>query len=197
MSKKDKPLPKPASTPFGKKRSFEQGNNKEPLMADQMAMAMSKGKLDEFIKKELPDNEHARKLAEMMMGMTGIMPQGMPAKPAQKKEGPSKKAEPPRSEGKPSAVKPPDDVVNAVKDADVGSLMQLLKREHRKQQGIKDEPVDDKKRKAASAKTKTAIEKEILEQMLKIALENDLSPDWIFFRALKCYVQEYKKTGNL
>ena len=40
-------------------------------------------------------------------------------------------------------------------------------------------------------------EKEILDELLKIAYSNNLSLDWVFFRALKRFVDEYKETGNL
>lgn len=196
MPKKEKPLPKPPSTPFKRKRPFEQGDKRETLVADQMAMAMSEGKLEEFIKKELPDNEHARKLAEMMMGMTGMMPAGFSGKPEPKK-GPSKKAEQPLPAEKPSHAAPPDDVADAVKSGDVSGLMDILKREHNKRQGGETESVKETKKKAAPSKPQPAIEKEIIEQMLKIAHDNNLSLDWIFFRALKKYVQEYQNTGNL
>ena len=127
MSKKDKPLPKPQSTPFRKKRAFEEDGN-EPLMADQMAMAMSAGKLDEFMQKELPDNEHARKLAEMMMGMTGMsgmMPEGFSGAAAPKKAESAPETATAGTEEDGPAVTPPDDVVNAIKGADVNGLMHL------------------------------------------------------------------------
>ena len=73
MSKQEKLLPKPPNTPFGRKRHFEEDESKDPLIADEMVQAMAEGKLEEFLKKELPDNEYARKLAEMMMGMTGML----------------------------------------------------------------------------------------------------------------------------
>ena len=76
MSPNEKPLPKPPSTPFGRKRAGEQREEQEPLTADRMAAAMAEGKIEEFLKKEMPDNEHARKLANMMMGMSGMMPAG-------------------------------------------------------------------------------------------------------------------------
>ena len=199
MSKKDKPLPKSPSTPFRKKRTFEEDGN-GPRMADQMAMAMSEGKLDEFMQKELPDNEHAKKLAEMMMGMTGMtgmMPSGFSGTPSPKKAAHAPDTETAGTEEDEPAVTPPDDVVNAVKGADVNGLMQLLKREHRKRHGDEGEPVEENIKEAGTSQPQAAIEKEILEQMFNIAADNNLSLDWIFFRALKRYVQEYKKTGTL
>ena len=191
MSKKDKPLPKPQSTPFRKKRAFEEDGN-EPLMADQMAMAMSAGKLDEFMQKELPDNEHARKLAEMMMGMTGMsgmMPEGFSGATAPKKAESAPETATAGTEEDGPAVTPPDDVVNAIKGADVNGLMHLLKREHKKRHGGEDDPVEEAKKETGPTQPQAAIEKEILEQMFNIASDNNLSLDWIFFRALKRYVQ--------
>jgi len=80
LSKKNKPLPRPPKTPFGRRRAEPDGG--QDLLADKMAEAAALGKLDEFISHELPNSEHARKLAEMMMGMTGMMPgTGTPSPP--------------------------------------------------------------------------------------------------------------------
>jgi hypothetical protein len=74
MSKKEKPLPTPPGTPFGGKKRYKVDEGKEPLMANEMAQAMAEGRLEEYLQNELPDSEYARKLTEMMMGMTGMMP---------------------------------------------------------------------------------------------------------------------------
>jgi hypothetical protein len=196
MSKKERPLPKPPKTPFGRKRDFEDDEKQDTLMADRMAMAMAQGKLDDFFERELPDNDHAKKLAEMMMGMTGMMPAGSSAeKPASPKQASAPKKEAP-SRDLPPAAEPPEGVVDAVKSADVKGLMDLLKKEHIKRQGGKAEPVQ-KKKDAAPARNQASIEKEVIEQLLKISADNSLSLDWIVFRALKRYVEEYRKTGNL
>ncbi len=198
MSDKENPLPKPPSRPFGRKKSFEEGRDKEALMADKMAMAMSTGKLDEFLDRELPDNDHARKLAEMMMGMTGMMQMGgPPVTPSPGKEETSKKTGSGRTPEQAPAPKPPEDVINAVQAGDVNSVMEILKREHRKRQGITDEEVEETEQKSGPAPNPAVIEKEIIEQMLKIASDNNLSLDWIFFRALKRYIEEYRRSGNL
>lgn len=76
MPEDEKPLPRPKKTPFGVNRNITPDEESAQLTADRMAMAMSQGNLDEFIKNELPDNEYARTLAQMMMGMTGMMPSG-------------------------------------------------------------------------------------------------------------------------
>ncbi len=204
MSDKDKPLPKPPGTPFGRKRNFGEGEKQEPLMADRMAMSMAEGKLDDFIQREIPDNDSARKLAEMMMGMTGMLPaEGFP-----EKSGPEKKEKPPekkgkvKSEKKPPFMKPPEDVINAVKEADVEGLVELLKREQKKlsPESETDRPAKEKKEEktdSADSPNPASIEKEVIVQMMKIASDNNLTLDWIFFRALKKFVQEYQKTGNL
>jgi len=198
MSKKERALPKPPKTPFGRNRSFDGDEKQDTLMADRMAVAMAQGKLDEFFEKEMPASEHAKKLAEMMMGMTGMMPAGgMPEKPA-----PGKKASPDKNKASSpddllSAAEPPEGVVDAVKSADVKGLMDLLKKEHIKRHGGKAEPAAKKKKDAAPAKNQASIEKEVIEQLLKISADNSLSLDWIVFRALKRYVEDYRKTGNL
>jgi len=56
--------------------SEEEKETQGPLIADQMAMAAACGNLDEFMQKNLPDNEHGAEAALMMMGMTGMMPPG-------------------------------------------------------------------------------------------------------------------------
>jgi hypothetical protein len=198
MSKKDKPLPKPPSRPFGRKKSFEDIEGKGSLMADQMAVAMAQGRLEEFLQRELPDNEHARKLAEMMMGMTGMMPPGDGSgKPAPRKKETSKINGPAMHEEGPSSVRPPDDVFSAVHSGDVKSLTDILKREHNKRHGIPDDEVKETKHESPSSPDQEVVEKEVIEQLIKIASDNNLNLDWIFFRALKRYVEEYKKTGNL
>ena len=116
MSEKEKPLPRPPKTPFGRKRRFEGNEEDVSLMADRMGAAMAEGKLEEFLQREMPDNEYARTLAAMMMGMTGMMPPGsFPSAPEKKSEEHSEKTE----ESKPpqerlSAPQPPEDVINAV-----------------------------------------------------------------------------------
>ncbi|MEW6601064.1 MAG: hypothetical protein AB1499_08845 [Nitrospirota bacterium] len=195
MSKKNKPLPKPPSTPFGRKRAFEGDENSGPLMADKMAMAMSAGKLDEFLEKELPDNEHARKLVEMMMGMTGMIPsEGLSVKPSSRDRESLPVNE---TQTLSSAAQMPEDVISAVRSGDAGALMDILKREHKKRQGISDEDVKEPDRAVPSSSDQAVIDKDIIDALIKIASENNTSIDWLFFRALKRYVEEYRKTGNL
>jgi hypothetical protein len=199
MSNKEKPLPKPPSTPFGKKRSFDENEKKEPLMADHMAMAMAEGKLEEFLKSNIPDSEHARKLAEMMMGMTGMMPTGgFSGNPAPKTEEFSKEPAPEEHGERSSDIQPPEDIVNAVQAGDLQGLMGLLAKEHAKRTGSSiTDTSHEEKNSIEPSSAEPAVDKEVIDLLMKIASDNDLSLDWLFFRALKRYVEEYRKSGNL
>jgi hypothetical protein len=189
MSEEERPLPKPPTTPFGGKRPFEEKED-VPLMADRLAAAMAEGTLDEFMKQELPDNEHARTLAMMMMGMSGMMPpQGLPS--AQKNE--------PQEKSVTLPSEPPDEVVNAAKEGDVKGLMDILQREHKKRSadtGATEEDITTEKTEENSPAI-GRVEKETLDQLMDIASRNNLSMDWIVLRALRLYVEEYHKTGRL
>ncbi len=184
MSDKEKPLPKPPGTPFRRKRPFEENGSKDPLIADEMAMAIAEGKFEEYLQKELPDNEYARALAKMMMGMTGMLPS----------ESVSAKSK--REEAEPSTSQPPEDVINAVKSGDVKGLMELLTREHKKRMPDAG-AVTAEGEKTAPSPVQPVIEKDIIDEFIKIASDNNLSVDWLVFRAIKRYVQEYKKMGQL
>lgn len=170
-------------------------------MADRMAMAMAEGKLDEFLESEMPDSEHAKKLAEMMMGMTGMMASGETHKRAassEKVSGDKKEAASPDNAAPPAG--PPEGVVDAVKNADVKGLMDLLEQEHRKRQGgktTKTRPGTEEQKNAGQEKKQASVEKQVLDQLLKISADNGLDLDWVVFRALKRYVEEYRKTGSL
>ncbi len=160
MSKKEKPLPIPPSSPIGRRRGFMQNEEDEPLMADQIAKAMAEGKLEEFLQKKIPDNEYSRALTMMMLKMTGMLPsEGIPSIP---EEEPVHRI----LRKKPSITYPPEDIINAVKSSNVKELLGLL-------------------------------EKETIEQLIKIASENNVTLDWIVLRALRVYVQEYLKTGRM
>lgn len=198
-SPKDKPLPKPPSTPFGRKKSFEHPEEAGSLTADRMAEAMAEGKLDEFLKKEMPDNEYARNLATMMMGMTGMIPAGepqeMPSDPVKAKE---QSGERTSAEEAAPAAEIPDDVRKAVMSGDVNELMGLLRREQEKR-APNDEPASEKAHAepAQPDPNLPKIDKNLIEALVQIAQENSVSLDWIILRAIKLYVQEYQKTGKL
>jgi len=185
MSKDRKPLPQPPGKPFGRRK--EQKEPGDPLLADKMAMAMSEGNLEEFLKKEMPDSEHAKKLAMMMAGMTGMMPPDTVRSPDHLTE---QGAE----ENVPEA--PPEDVINAVRSGNVNDLMSLLQREHALRTGGAAEE-DNTEKKPSPAESMSGEEKEVLDACISIATENALSLDWVVLRALRLYVNEYRKTGRL
>ncbi len=200
MTKKENPLPKPPNSAFGRKNRFEQQDEQSALLADRLAGAMAEGKLDEFIKQEMPDNEYARNLTNMMMGMTGMLPMGgAPTDPTPQER------QPRPSETLPGDVAPPevkastevlDEVRKAIEGNDVKSLMHLLQQEHSKRSsGSESGPAEEAI--AAPSPPQPAIDKDHVDTLLQIAKDNGVSVDWLILRAIKVYVQEYQKTGRL
>jgi len=197
MSKDEKPLPKPPKTPFGKARmSEEEKEGQAPLMADQMAMAAATGNLDEFMQQNIPDNEHARKLAMMMMGMTGMMPGGFPGAGAETMQPPAAAAQPEQTGEASPETEVPEDVRQAIMSGDMEELKTLLIREHQRRTGstITDIPPVQE---AGFNTAPSGIEKEVLDEMIRIASDNSVTLDWLIMRALKVYIGEYQKNGRL
>ncbi|MBI5075839.1 MAG: hypothetical protein HZB62_11835 [Nitrospirae bacterium] len=200
MSDSEKPLPKPPKTPFGKKRmSEEEQEGQAPLMADQMAMAAATGNLDRFMQQNIPDNEHARKLAMMMMGMTGMMPPGaFPGKSAEAMQPPPAAAQPEQSGEAAPETEVPEDVRQAIMSGNMEELKGLLIREHQRRTGsIISEVPPAPEAEAGFNTAPSGIEKEILDEMIRIAAANSVTLDWLIMRALKVFIQEYQKTGRL
>ena len=196
MSKKEKPLPMPPKTPFGM-RHFADKEENAPLMTDRMAAAMAEGKLDEFIKEEMPDNKYARALAEMMMGMTGMTPwNSFPLAVAGKTEDTERSEDHKRSDKTISGIQVPEDVIRAAGTGDVRRMMEALEREHKKRM-TGTGPVSKAEERPEVPSELSGAEKETLDQLIKIASENSVSIDWIVSRALAIYVKEYQRTGRL
>lgn len=197
MSENEKPLPRPPKTPFGKKRmSEEEQEGQAPLMADQMAMAAATGNLDEFMQQNIPDNEHARKLAMMMMGMTGMMPGGFPGASAETMQ-PTLAAAKPEQTGEASPeTEVPEDVRQAMMSGNMEELKSLLMREHARRTGATIEEVPPAQEVGFNT-APSGIEKEVLDELIKIAAANSVTLDWLIMRALKVFIQEYQKTGRL
>ncbi|MDA8077629.1 MAG: hypothetical protein M0Z79_01705 [Nitrospiraceae bacterium] len=192
MAEQEKPLPRPPRTPFGSKRRFGQEED-QSLMADELARAAAEGRLDEFIRQEVPDNEYARSLVSMMMGMTGMA--GMPApeapvgKPAEETSAATGEA----MQSADTAEGPSPEVLEAIQAGDVAGLMELLKKEHEKRTGVPSSQTDGHQ----PAAELPAPEKEAIDRLITIASDNGLTLDWVIFRALKLYAEEYGKTGRL
>lgn len=199
MSKEERPLPVPPKTPFGRNRGAEHDES-TPLMSDRIAAAIAEGRIEEFLKTEFPDNEHARALASMMMGLTGLsgmagMAPGLAPglKPATTNEASTNQAA--SKDEAATSGEVPEDVVRAIQSADVAGLTDILRREFQKRsQGnvSTHAPIDAPQSEGLPEK-----EKEILDSLIKIAGENSVSVDWLISRALKLYVDEYSKTGRL
>lgn len=185
MPQKKKPLPIPPAAGIRSKRFSEQEEDL-PLLADRIALAASQGRLKEFMKSEVPDNEFAEKLVSMMMGMTGMLPP----------EHPQSQTQPETAEGKkPDAAQPPGDLRKAADAGDVKEIMDILRREHEKRSAGSGQAPDQESHQTSSGQSD--IEKQILDDLLKIAADNSVTPDWIISRALKLYVHEYRRTGRL
>jgi hypothetical protein len=199
MSNKEKPLPKPLNRAFGRKKQFEQPEEQDALLADRMAAAMAEGKLEEFLKREMPDNEYARNLATMMMGMTGMMPAGGASVSSYS---PESKEQPQSSENAasgqiPSTEEMPEDVRTAIQGGDVKGLMDLLRREHQKRMPDTATKPPEEAAAAPQPVNQPAIDKELIDALIRIASDNSVTLDWIILRAIKVYVEEYRKTGKM
>jgi hypothetical protein len=189
MSDKEKSLPRPPSSPFGRRRQPEE-NAGGPLTADRIALAAAEGRLEEFIRTEIPEGEYAKKLVSMLMGLTGMTHGEALAASREKEPHPDGAADTP-------VTQPPEDVFKAVRSGDVQALMGLLESERRKRSA--DERTGEKFADATgeTAVEKCSIEKETVDRLLKIAEDNDLSLDWVVLRALRVYIEEYRKDGRL
>jgi hypothetical protein len=199
MSNNDRPLPKPPKTPFGRARSSSE-QSPDGLLSDRMAEAAIQGKLDEFLRSELPDSEEARTLAKMMMGMSGMMPEEASAPPAGAAGMPEVKTRP-AGDRSPESGPVPDEVASMVQSGDVKGLMDMLRREHQKRSpgsalSVTAETLPAQET-AAPPSGMPAIDKELVDAMIKIAKDNSVSADWIILRAIKVYVEEYQRTGKL
>ncbi len=197
MAEQDKALPKPPNKAFGSKKRFEEEGDQSTLIADRIAAAMAEGKLDEFIKQELPDNEYARSLVSMMMGMTGMMPTGGGAAPEQQPAASKKSGTAPEERISP-ATEVPEDMRKAVESGDVKGLKDILQREYLKRTpgagpGMSEEAAPPE----PQASGMPAIDKDVIDAMIQIAKDNSVTMDWMILRAIKVYVDEYRKTGKL
>jgi hypothetical protein len=198
MSENEKPLPKPPKTPFGKKRiSEEEKESQAPLMADQMAMAAATGNLDEFMQQNIPDNEHARKLAMMMMGMTGMMPpSAFPGSGTDAMQPTPVPLQHEQAADTGQTAEVPEDVRQAIMSGNMEELKGLLIREHQRRTGSTIEEVPAAQE-AGFNTAPSGIEKEVLDELINIAAANSVTLDWLIMRALKVYIEEYQKTGKL
>jgi len=198
MSKDETPLPRPPKTPFGKVRmSEEEKEGQPPLMADQMAVAAATGNLDQFMQQHIPDNEHARKLALMMMGMTGMMPPGgFPGSGTEAMQPPVATVQPEQTAEAASETEVPEDVRQAIMSGNIEELKGLLMREHQRRTSSTIEAPSAIEEPGFNT-APSGIEKEVLDELIRIASANSVTLDWLIMRALKVFIKEYQKTGRL
>ncbi len=195
MSEKDRPLPIPPKARFG--AGGREGETADiPLMADRIAEAADQGRLAEFLNREFPDSEQARSLVTMMMGMMGMMPTGS-SQPASPENG---KPPVPAESGVPAPGTPaeriPEDLFSTIQGGDVKELMDILRREHQKRSsGAETSPNEAVA--PAQPPEQPLIDKEVIDALISIASDNGVTMDWIIFRAIRLYIEEYKKTGRL
>lgn len=219
-------LPKPPSK--GPRGRFQEHDPEraagagDGLLADRMSMAMAAGKLDEFMEREFGDNEGARRMAQMMMGFSGMMPMGggmadmagaMSGAMSDNSAAPSGEgAKEPGSVGDDPSTSGPqhvlsEDVMQAVGNGDVSALKDMLMKEYAQRTGVDPEELRGKPVKAAQPQVgdqpqsgeapQWGVEKALLDALLAIANDNSVTLDWVFERALKLYVRDYKATGRM
>ncbi|MDA8104812.1 MAG: hypothetical protein M0Z71_05475 [Nitrospiraceae bacterium] len=187
---RDRPLPEPETSAFGRRKRFED-EEKSPLMADDIARAAAEGRLEELFGEKIPDGEYSRALVSMLMGMTGISSFAKPSDNAEASAAGN-------SSG--SVPHPPEEVLKAVRDGDVSGLMGLLRSEHMKRSPgdegpeVPDSAAGPKKSDIAPQPT---IGKDVIDGLIGIASDNGVSLDWLILRALKMYVRGYLETGRL
>ncbi len=202
---KERSLPQP---PRKKTRpGFHEQPEREGLVFDKLQEAMAEGKVEEFMKENMPEGEYARKLAGLMMGMSGVPFAERPAGPA---SGPSQEMKADETER--PMLQVPEDVLQAALAGNVSTLAGLLGREH----GKKQKPQPGKKKEKGGAaysesraegqpekkeelaeRNGSLLEKEIVDSLLEISVDNNLAMDWLIYRALKLYIKKYRETGQL
>lgn len=172
---KERELPRPP-----KKKKVPQRNGPEtPLLSEEMEIAAAQGKLDQFLEERIPDNEYAKALARMAAGMSGFYSPDSPSAEEEQNANAIPDKEIPDV---------PEAIMEAAGSGDLETMMTALAAEHERRTGQKIE---------VSTVSASSMETQVLDSIIKIASENNLSIDWLVTRALKLYVEEHRKTGKL
>jgi hypothetical protein len=207
MAENDRPLPNPPRTRFGRQiRGEEEGAG--PTIADRLAQAAAEGRLEEVLQHEIPEGEHARNLAMMMLGMSGMLPPGLPDPGAG-----DKPVDPASQDARGGIGALPPEVLAATMQGDVAGLTALLRAEHERRRG--EGPLAGSAPGDAPGSTPTAaagvelpqlaptdparagIDKALVDEMIRVAAENQVTVDWLLLRAVKLYLEEHRRTGRL
>lgn len=195
MSHKDRPLPTPPRKRFG--GGAREADDAAPLTADRMAQAAAEGRLEEFLRQEIPAGDHAQDLARLMMGMSGMAAADVAPRPA---------PDPDRQnagthEG--PAPQPPPEVVRAAGDGDVAELTRLLQAEHARRNPAAaagaqpPSPAEPSGPPPAAGPGRAGIDAALVDELIRIAADADVTVDWLMLRAVRLYVEEYRRTGRL
>jgi len=197
MSKKDRLLPQPPKKPFQRRRSFQENSPEEPLLADKLMRAGAEGTLEELMTQELPDSEYSKKLTELLMGLTGMMPTVNNLDHDHKdRKGTSAKNRTISREKEPHYDEPPEDIKQVVQSGDIKLLMELLYREHKKRMPDSESELSFDKNDHRSQKP-SVVNKNLFDQMISIAAEHNVKQEWLLMRAIRLYIDEYNRTGRL
>jgi hypothetical protein len=214
MTESDRPLPTPPRSRFGRQLRGEE-ENAGPLTADRLTQAAAEGRLEDFLQRELPEGEHARNLAMMMLGMSGVVPEGMPqsAPPIPPETATAARVAadataPPDATGSPV----PPGVLAATMQGDVAGLVSLLRAEHERRGG-EVSPTGEAPRSmpplaggegllpsgaaGPAPAGRAGIDQALVDELIRIAAENQVTVDWLLLRAVKLYLEEHRTTGRL
>lgn len=202
MADNDRPLPTPPRRGFGPPRSGPD-ESAGPSTADRMMHAAAEGRLEEFLQYELPGDEHARELARMMLSMTGMSPAETGAAfPRAAAAGTPASGPAPAPEGTDASC--PPEVMSAVRQGDIKGLASLLRTEHERRSGGRPgcpgsppQEVPAPEPPAAPDSGRPGIDAALVEELVRIGASNDVSVDWLMLRAVKLYVEEYRRSGRL
>ena len=98
----------------------------------------------------------------------------------------------------------------AIEQGDVGNLMGILRAEHAKRSGPAARRTRRRGRPAPRGRLldcrrlrprpppegPAGIDAAIIDELIRISADNDVTVDWLMLRAVKLYVEEYRKTGQ-
>ena len=207
MSESDRPLPTPPRSRFGRDSQEEPAPPGHDFRPDG---PRCRGRAPRGIPAARnPRGRSRRNLAMMMMGMSGMMPMEMPAglprhpPTARHLRRPVRTPPSPRT-SRPRCLRPSS---RETWPTSWGSSAPSTRNDP-----ALPTPVDERRRlrglSAAAAGLRVQQrcpppggpgrhDAAIIEELIRISADNDVTVEWLMFRAVKLYVEEYRKTGRL
>jgi hypothetical protein len=200
MSDANRPLPTPPRQRFGAARGDDETAG--GLTADRIAQAAAEGRLEQFLQSGIPEGEHARNLALMMLGISGVTPAPAPVGPASATS--EMGTVDAGAAGAPAGPLPPE-LLAAAREGDVAGLVSLLRAEHGRRTG---EPAPEHAEPpgqaiapatdaAAPAAAHPTIDAALVDELVRVAADSDVSVDWLVLRAVRFYLEEHRRSGRL